>query len=488
MSEGDTRPLITSTPDTEGMMTEPLPDAPVVGILGTGDFSRSLALRLVASGYRVVVGSRTPKRSAGLFPEEADVTTQQAAASQAELVFVGLFVEHYSTISGLKEVLASKVLVDVSNGTHINHDGPSNAEQLAALFPDSVVVKGFNTISAWSLQTGPRDGSRQILLCSDSVSAKKAVAQLTRNIGFIPVDVGRLSSARDVENAPLRLFPTWTMPVLLSLGLFLFFYLFNFLRDVLHPYLTSGRNVFYKLPIDTVNVTLPSVAMVMLALVYLPGQLAAFLQLRRGTKYSRFPSWLDRWLVARKQLGLLAFLFAALHAVYSLCLPMRRSARYMMLNAAYRVVKEGQANVWDEEAVWRSELYLSVGIMALGLLSLLALTSLPSVGNALNWREFTFIQSRLGYAALFMSTLHTLLFGWDRAFQLSSYLFYLPPTFVLVLLLPCAVLLGRLLLALPCVSQRLARIRRGWEKSRGIRFQLPENNVEKRGREDISDV
>lgn len=50
------------------------PSALVIGILGTGDFSRSLATRLVASGCRVVVGSRTPSRSVALFPEEAEVT------------------------------------------------------------------------------------------------------------------------------------------------------------------------------------------------------------------------------------------------------------------------------------------------------------------------------------------------------------------------------------------------------------------------------
>lgn len=38
------------------------------------------------------------------------------------------------------------------------------------------------------------------------------------------------------------------------------------------------------------------------------------------------------------------------------------------------------------------EIYVSFGIMALGLLSLLAITSLPSISNALNWREFSFIQ------------------------------------------------------------------------------------------------
>lgn len=180
----------------------------------------------------------------------------------------------------------------------------------------------------------------QVLLCSDSVVAKKTVAQLCRDMGFIPVDLGRLCSARDIENAPLRLFPAWTTPAVCTVSLFLFFYLYNFLHDVLHPYIKDGKNVFYKLPIDTVNVTLPSVAMVMLALVYIPGLLAAFLQLWHGTKYRRFPDWLDRWLKARKQMGLLAFLCAALHAVYSLCLPMRRSARYKMLNAAYRQVSK----------------------------------------------------------------------------------------------------------------------------------------------------
>lgn len=90
------------------------------------------------------------------------VTSQMEAASQADLVFVAVFPEHHSTLVELKPALAGKTLVDVSNGLRINLDGPSNAERLADLFPESFVVKGFNTISAWSLQMGPRDGSRQV--------------------------------------------------------------------------------------------------------------------------------------------------------------------------------------------------------------------------------------------------------------------------------------------------------------------------------------
>lgn len=49
-------------------------------------------------------------------------------------------------------------------------------------------------------------------------------------------------------------------------------------------------------------------------------------------------------------------------------------------------------NAWNEEEVWRVEMYVSFGIMSLGLLSLLAITSIPSVHSTLNWREFSFIQ------------------------------------------------------------------------------------------------
>lgn len=70
-----------------------------------------------------------------------------------------------------------------------------------------------------------------------------------------------------------------------------------------------------------------------------PGLWAAVLQLCRGTKYKRFPGCLDHWMCRRKQLGLLSFLCAGLHAVYSMCLTLRRAAGYRLLNAAYQQVR-----------------------------------------------------------------------------------------------------------------------------------------------------
>ena len=85
---------------------------------------------------------------------------------------------------------------------------------------------------------------------------------------------------------------------------------------------------------DNMNKTLAVHALITLALCYLPGVLAGWLQIARGTKYSRFPSWLDNWLKMRKQLGLLMFFAAAIHVrtvtSYQLCYTYYRTNKARM--------------------------------------------------------------------------------------------------------------------------------------------------------------
>lgn len=59
--------------------------------------------------------------------------------------------------------VAGKILVDVSNNRRMNQYPQSNAEYLASLLPESIVVKGFNVISAWSMQqNSPKDAGTQV--------------------------------------------------------------------------------------------------------------------------------------------------------------------------------------------------------------------------------------------------------------------------------------------------------------------------------------
>ncbi|XP_072535790.1 STEAP family member 1B-like [Salminus brasiliensis] len=262
----------------------------------------------------------------------------------------------------------------------------------------------------------------------------------------------------------MPLFPKWQLPLKLMAVLMAVAFVYTFLRDVLQPYVSHSKSDFYKIPILVLNKVLPWTSITLLALIYLPGILAALLQLYRGTKYSRFPVWLENWMSVRKQLGLLAFLLACLHAIYSLSYPMRRSYRYKLLNWAYQQVQQKKENAWVEDDVWRMEIYISLGILGLGILALVAISSLPSVSDTLNWREFQCIQRTLGYTALFLCTAHALVYGWRKWVEQKQYVCYTPPSFILASFLPAMVLLTKAVLATPCLNRRLDRIRHGWER------------------------
>ncbi|XP_069815637.1 STEAP1 protein [Dendropsophus ebraccatus] len=273
--------------------------------------------------------------------------------------------------------------------------------------------------------------------------------------------------AASMGHRKMELFPRWRLPAKVSVCLSLLFFAYAFLREVLHPFLVFSRNEFYRIPILVINKVLPDVAITLLTLAYLPGILATILQLHRGTKYRRFPHWLDTWMLRRKQFGLLGFFFAAMHVLYSLSYPMRRSYRYKLLNWAYQQVQQQREDSWIEEDVWRMEIYVCLGIIALAILSVLAVASIPAVGDGLSWREYNFIQSQLGHVALFLCTVHALVFAWNKWVDRKQFLWYTPPTFMLVVLLPLVVLLCKAALLLPCFNRRVQKIRSGWESSKG---------------------
>ena len=84
------------------------------------------------------------------------------APEMSDIIIIAVHRAHYSFLESLQEILRGKVLVDVSNNLKINQYPESNAEYLAQMMPNSKVVKAFNTVSAWSLQSGGLDASRQV--------------------------------------------------------------------------------------------------------------------------------------------------------------------------------------------------------------------------------------------------------------------------------------------------------------------------------------
>ncbi|XP_029959539.1 metalloreductase STEAP4-like [Salarias fasciatus] len=440
------------------------PEQTPLCIFGTGDLGFSLGRRLLQSGYRVVYGSRRP-HSCGPLPPGTQVMSHGAAAQSANLVFICIHRENYGFLETLLPELRGKVLVDVSNNLKKNQYPEANAEYLQRLVPGAHVVKGFNTLSAWALQNGPSDANRQVYLCGNSAEAKQTVAETATKLGFTVLDRGSLSAARELEDFPLQLFPEWRMPLRLAVGLTAFFFFYLLIRDVIYAYVEQQKDISFRIMVSLANKVFPIVSLIMLSLCYLPGVIAALLQLYRGTKYKRFPDWLDRWMLCRKQLGLVALAFASLHVLYTLLIPIRYYVRYKVAASTISQIKENRTSEFDTAIAWRTDSYYSVGILGFGLYLLLGITSLPSVSNALSWREFSFIQSKLGYVTLLFCTLHTYLYGWNKFLRPSTYKWYTPPGYMLSLIVPTVVLVVKLLLLLPCVDRTLTRIRQGWERT-----------------------
>ena len=60
--------------------------------------------------------------------------------------------------------------------------------------------------------------------------------------------------------------------------------------------------------------------------------------------------------------------------------------------------------------------FLCLGVVSFGFAIILGITSLPSVTDVLTWKEFAFVQSKLGWLCLCFGTAHDLFLGWKSIF------------------------------------------------------------------------
>jgi len=437
-------------------------DPMVISIIGSGDFGRGLALRMVQCGYKVCIGSRNPTGNTKPLVEKIGAKLMQTedAINASKIIVMAVPKDFY--VNQPLHLLEGKTVIDCSNRSsiHRKNDEQSQAEYLQSLLPKSPVVKAFNVLSAYALESGGLQGSKEVYFAGDDQSAKDEVKGLIQFLGFTPVDRGSLRNAREIEDIPVQRFPNWKYPFIVSWIVFLWFFLLGFGKfSICLSFKKENdgngmhwdQSAFWKslgeVPITNINRALACHALNMLALCYLPGCIAGYIQLYRGTKYSRFPKILDRWLKMRKYLGLLMLFSACIHACMSLA--------------------DGH---WRRENGWKHECFLATGITAFALAMILGITSLPSVTNILTWKEFGFVQSKLGWLSLCCGTAHDLFngynmtVGWDYFLGVKCNFFLHGGLYALWI--PVLTLALKMPLVFPPVDWYLTKIRGGW--TRGI--------------------
>ena len=182
-----------------------------IGTIGTGRMAGNLGKLWAATGHQIFFGSRDPQKAkslAGSIGSNADGGTPAEAIAFGEVILLAVpWTAAEETLKALGP-FEGKILIDMTNPVKPSEAGmqlaldsaTSAAEQIAGWASDARVVKAFNTIYFENLEK-PQFGAEQAssFFCGDDDQAKAVVAQLSRDIGFDPVDSGPLTNARLLE-------------------------------------------------------------------------------------------------------------------------------------------------------------------------------------------------------------------------------------------------------------------------------------------------
>lgn len=139
-----------------------------------------------------------------------DQLDRQSTSVQGDIVILAVPYPALSAIvDQLGPELAGKTVVEITNPLDFStfdrllvSAGSSATEELAALLPDSSVLKAFNTTFSATLSSGTVGTSMTpttVLIAGDDLEAKLSLAQVVTEGGLRAIDAGPLKRAHELE-------------------------------------------------------------------------------------------------------------------------------------------------------------------------------------------------------------------------------------------------------------------------------------------------
>ena len=175
-----------------------------VTFIGTGNMTKGIATRLLAGGHDVAM-TAFDEDEARLRVSELPGARLVDEPVGDVIVLAVPYGALGSVIGRYRPQLSGKIVVDITNPVDFDVLAPipvegSAAEEIEQVLPEARVVKAFNTTFAPTLVAGvvgevPLD----VLIASDDTEAKQVVADLVRDGGMRPADVGPLARAHELE-------------------------------------------------------------------------------------------------------------------------------------------------------------------------------------------------------------------------------------------------------------------------------------------------
>jgi NADPH-dependent F420 reductase len=184
---------------------------PIIAILGgTGDLGSGLAKRWLASGYSVVIGSRSAEKAQAFAVElggSAAGKDNVEAARAADVVVLAVpFANHEATLREVKDAVQGKIVVDAAvplvppKVSTVQLPSEGSAAQIAqSLLGDGVrVVSAFHNVGASKLHEGNR-AECDVLVFSNDKEARELVIALADVVATRGVDGGVLANSAAAE-------------------------------------------------------------------------------------------------------------------------------------------------------------------------------------------------------------------------------------------------------------------------------------------------
>jgi predicted dinucleotide-binding enzyme len=188
-----------------------------VGVLGTGEVGRRLAMGFRSRDHDVMIGSRDPDKPElreWLSGDGAGIRggTFAETAAHGELLVLAVLgdaVEEVIAAAGPQN-FSGKVVIDTTNPLDSSGGFPpklsitgedSLGERVQRWLPDARVVKAFNTIgNALFVDPSFREGEPTMLIVGDDGPAKRTVTAVLNDFGWSDVvDLGGIQGSRELE-------------------------------------------------------------------------------------------------------------------------------------------------------------------------------------------------------------------------------------------------------------------------------------------------
>lgn len=193
------------------------PNLPTIAVLGgTGREGKGLAFRWAKTGYRILIGSRSPEKAKAAALELLDLlggnafvegTTNLSAAQAADIVVLTVpYTAHRPTLQVVKEALQGKILVDVtvplapSKVTKVQMpvDGSAAQEAHTILGEDVQVTSAFQNIAYEHLLKKEKIEC-DVLVAGTSKGARVETLKLVAAAGLTGWDAGPLENSAVIE-------------------------------------------------------------------------------------------------------------------------------------------------------------------------------------------------------------------------------------------------------------------------------------------------